>query len=382
MGNHKVKVAVGLSGGVDSSVAAVLLKENGYDVIGIAMEIFDGTMGMKEGEKHACYGPGEKEDLESAASLCRKLRIPFHRIDLRKEYREYVINYFTSEYLEGRTPNPCIVCNYKLKFGFLLEKAREAGIDFSFFATGHYARIKKSGERFFLKRASDLSKAQSYFLYALTQEQLRHALFPIEHLTKAEVRTKARERNLPTGSRPESQDICFIPNNDYADFLKGFLPQASEPGPILDEHGNILGRHRGIINYTIGQRKRLGIAAGEPQYVIAIEPEHNAVIVGCRERALGDELVATNVNWSAIDRPTEAITARAKIRYRHPEAEASITPVDKDSVYVKFKEPQPAITPGQSIVFYNGDKVLGGGTIKVSSKLMALEPAKECASNG
>jgi tRNA-specific 2-thiouridylase len=207
-------------------------------------------------------------------------------------------------------------------------------------------------------------------------------MFPIGHLTKGEVRTEARERNLPTGSRPESQDICFIPNNDYADFLKDFLPQASRPGLILDEHGNILGRHRGIINYTIGQRKRLGIAAGEPQYVIAIEPEHNAVIIGNRESALGDELLATNVNWVAIDRPTETITARAKIRYRHPEAEVTVTPVDKDSVSAKFKEPQLAITPGQSIVFYNGDKVLGGGTITVSSKLMAPEPVKEYTSNG
>ena len=216
-----------------------------------------------------------------------------------------------------------------------------------------------------LRKGRDRQKDQSYFLYTLTQEQLRHAMFPIGHLTKGEVRTEARERNLLTGSRPESQDICFIPNNDYADFLKDFLPQASEPGPILDEQGNILGRHRGITNYTIGQRKRLGIAAGEPQYVIAIEPERNAVVVGGRESALGDELIATQVNWSATDRPTETITARARIRYRHPEAEVTITPVDKDSVSVKFKEPQLAITPGQSVVFYDGDKVLGGGTIEV-----------------
>ena len=214
MRNQKAKVAVGLSGGVDTSVAAVLLKKKGHEIIGLTMEIFDGTMGMKEGAKHACYGPGEKEDLESAAAFCRKIGIPFHRIDLRKEYRECVIDYFTSEYLEGRTPNPCIACNYKLKFGFLLEKARRAGVDFSFFATGHYARIKKSGDRFLLKRASDLSKDQSYFLYTLKPEQLSQILFPIGEFTKRQVREIARSLGLETADRPESQD--FISGGDYS----------------------------------------------------------------------------------------------------------------------------------------------------------------------
>lgn len=369
------KVAVAMSGGIDSSVAAALLKEIGHHVIGVTMRVCPGDK--------ADTSPGAAPDfINDARRVAGALGIPHHVFDLRDIFHEKVIAPFCQEYRAGRTPNPCVLCNCHIKFDALLDKAKSLGA--CCIATGHHARVTRNDAsgRMLLRKGRDRQKDQSYFLYALTQEQLRHALFPIGHLTKAEVRTKARERNLPTGSRPESQDICFIPNNDYADFLKDLLPQASEPGPILDEHGSILGRHRGIINYTIGQRKRLGIAAGEPQYVIAIEPERNAVIVGRRERALGDELIAINVNWSAIDRPTEAITARAKIRYRHPEAEVTITPVDKDSVYVKFKEPQLAITPGQSIVFYDGNKVLGGGTIKVSGKLMALEPAKEYSSNG
>jgi tRNA-specific 2-thiouridylase len=212
----------------------------------------------------------------------------------------------------------------------------------------------------------DRAKDQSYFLHALTQEQLNYALFPIGHLTKEEVRATAREKRLPVSSRPESQDICFIPDNNYARFLSDLIPQAFQPGPILDERGNILGSHRGIGNYTIGQRKGLGIAASRPQYVIAIEAEHNAVIVGGKESAFSDKLLATNVNWLAIDHPTEAITATARIRYRHAEADVTITPATEDAVYVKFKKPQPAITPGQAVVFYNGDIVLGGGTIKSS----------------
>ena len=369
------KVAVAMSGGVDSSVAAALLKERGYQVIGVTMRVCTGDKADTSPDAAPAF-------INDARRVADALGIPHHVFDLRDIFHEKVIAPFCQEYRAGRTPNPCVRCNRHIKFDALLGKARSLGA--SCIATGHHARVTgdDASGRMFLQKGRDRQKDQSYFLYALTQEQLQHAMFPVGHLTKAEVRTKARERNLPTGSRPESQDICFIPNNDYADFLKDFLPQASEPGPILDEHGSILGRHRGIINYTIGQRKRLGIAAGEPQYVIAIEPEHNAVIVGRRERALGDELLATNVNWSAIDRPTETITARAKIRYRHPEAEVTVTPVDKYSVYVKFKEPQLAIAPGQSIAFYDGDKVLGGGTIKVSGKLMAPEPAKEYVGNG
>jgi len=308
--------------------------------------------------------------------------IPHYAVDLRDVFQEKVIAPFCKEYSMGRTPNPCVRCNRYIKFDALLKQAMSLGA--SYFATGHHARVVKddSSGRMLLQKGVDVVKDQSYFLYALTQEQLSHALFPIGHLTKEEVRAMSREKKLPTGSRPESQDICFIPDNDYSKFLRGFIPQAFTPGPILDEQGNLLGSHQGIINYTIGQRKGLGIAAGEPLYVIAIEPEHNAVIVGSQEHVLGDGLVATDVNWSAIEGLTEPITAKAKIRYRHAEADVIITPVDKYNVYVKFKKPQSAITPGQAIVFYDGDIVLGGGKIASSGKSRFPEQAKEYAGNG
>ena len=359
MENHKVKVAVGLSGGVDSSVAAVLLKKKGYDVIGIAMEIFDGTMGMKEGEKHACYGPGEKEDLESAASLCRKLRIPFHRIDLRKEYREYVINYFTSEYLEGRTPNPCIVCNYKLKFGFLLEKAREAGIDFSFFATGHYARIKKSGERYFLKRASDLSKDQSYFLYTLKPEQLAQILFPIGEFTKQQVREIARSLGLETAERVESQD--FMGGDDYATL---FDEGAVKQGDIVDEKGNTLGKHRGIIHYTVGQRRGLGISSESPLYVVKIDAKNNRVVVSDRNNLFSEGLIVKDLNLIAVERLDRQYRVKAKIRLQHKATDATVFPYKSNKAKILFDEPQMSVAPGQSVVFYSDDIVFGGGIIE------------------
>jgi tRNA-specific 2-thiouridylase len=292
------------------------------------------------------------------------LGIPHYVVNLRALFQEKIISPFCEEYSMGRTPNPCVWCNRYIKFDALLKQAGSFGA--SYLATGHHARLIKddSSGRISLQKGLDRAKDQSYFLYALAQEQLSHTLFPIGHLTKEEVRTIALKKRLPVSRRPESQDICFIPDNNYARFLRDLIPQAFQPGPILDERGNILGSHRGIVNYTIGQRKGLGIAASEPLYVIAIEAEHNAVIVGGKESAFSDRLVATNVTWLAIDPPTDAISARARIRYRHAEADATITPVGKDSVYVKFKRPQLAITPGQSIVFYNGDIVLGGGTIK------------------
>lgn len=355
----KTKVAVGLSGGVDSSVAAALLKEEGYEVIGITMMIFDRSLPVRESQRHACYGPGEKEDLETAASVCKRLGIPFHTIDLISEYREYVIDYFRNEYLTGRTPNPCIVCNKRLKFGFLLEKAREAGIDFELFSTGHYAQIVESGGRFLLKRARDLSKDQSYFLYTLTPVQLSGTLFPVGDYTKREVREIARSLGLETATRPESQD--FIMGSDYSAL---FDKDVIKEGNILDEDGNILGKHRGIIHYTVGQRRGLGISSPRPLYVTKIDAPNNSIVVSEREDLFSDGLMAKGLNLIATERLDRAHKVKAKIRLKHKEAPATLFPHKDNRAKIVFDKPQMSVTPGQSVVLYSGDIVFGGGIIE------------------
>ena len=356
---EKMKVAVGLSGGVDSSVAAALLKKDGHDVIGITMEIFDGSITVKESHKHACYGPGEKEDVEKAASVCRKLGIPFQAIDLRAEYRRYVLDYFRDEYLGGRTPNPCVVCNKKLKFGFLLEKAKEAGLRFEAFATGHYAEIVEIDGRPQLKKASDRSKDQTYFLYTLTPEDLSCTLFPLGGLKKEKVRELARSLGLDTAGDPESQD--FIAGGDYGAL---FTKDEIKEGDIVDEKGDILGKHRGIVHYTIGQRRGLGIAARQPLYVVKIDAETNRILVGGKEKSFSKGLIATDLNLLAVVRLDRPYKVNAKIRLNHRETPATIFPLEEGKVKVLFEEPQMSVTPGQSVVFYTGDIVLGGGIIK------------------
>ena len=357
MENKNIKVAVGLSGGVDSSVAAALLCKQGFDVYGITMEIYDGSVRLDESAKHACYGPGEKEDVESAAAICEKLKIPFQTIDLRQEYKHNVIDYFRKEYLEGKTPNPCVVCNQKLKFGFLLHKAREAGCDFDYFATGHYARIVKSGNRFLLKRAADRRKDQTYFLYGLTPQQLAHSLFPLGDLTKQQVREMARALGLETADREESQD--FIDGGDYSIL---FSEDEIKAGEVVDEEGRVLGEHRGIIHYTIGQRRGLGIPSHQPLYVSRIDAANNRLVVSHREhRSKG--LVATDVNLIAVDGIEQPLEVQVKIRLRHKETDATVYPPDGDQTRILFKKPQMSVTPGQSAVIYTGDTVLGGGII-------------------
>ncbi len=359
MTNDRVKVAVGLSGGVDSSVAAALLKNKGYDVIGITMEMFDGSVAVKESHKHACYGPSEKEDVEKAASVCQKIGIPFHVIDLKKEYKHHVLDYFRDEYLEGRTPNPCVVCNKKLKFGFLLEKAKEAGITFEAFATGHYAEIAKSGGRYLLKKAVDLSKDQTYFLYTLTPEDLSRTLFPLGGFTKQQVRETARSLELQTAGEPESQD--FIAGGDYASL---FTEGEAKEGDIVNEKGHTLGKHKGIIHYTIGQRRGLGIAAPQPLYVVKIEAENNRIVVSDREKAFSEGLIATDLNLIAVEKLDKPYKVKAKIRLKHRETDATVFPHEKDKVKVLFEEPQMSVTPGQSVVLYEDDIVFGGGIIE------------------
>jgi tRNA-specific 2-thiouridylase len=354
-------VAVGLSGGVDSSMAAVLLKEKGYDVIGVTMVTFDASLPVTESAKHACFGPGEEEDVKSAAAVCKKLGIPFHVIDLREDFRSHVIEYFRSEYLAGRTPNPCIVCNHKLKFGFLLEKTKELGLDFQFFATGHYAQIGKAGGRFLLKRAADLSKDQTYFLYALTPEQLSHTLFPVGGFTKPLVREMALSLGFETAGRPESQD--FISAADYSSL---FNEEEIEEGDIVDERGNILGRHRGIIRYTVGQRKGLGISSDSPLYVLRIDAPNNRIVVSGRERLFSEGLIATDVNLIAVERLDRPHRVKAKIRFQHKEADATLFPHENNMAKIIFDEPQMSVSPGQAVVFYADDIVFGGGIIEQS----------------
>ncbi len=351
-------VAVGLSGGVDSSVAAHLLIEQGYEVIGITMKIYDPSVTSLPAMRDACFGPHEEKDIESARDICRMLRIPFYCVDLKQEYRSIVLEYFRHEYLGGRTPNPCIVCNRRIKFGLLIEKAWQSGICFDYFATGHYARIDKLEKRFVLRKAVDLHKDQTYFLYSLSQEQLSKTIFPLGDLTKSQVRRLAKTIGLPSADRSESQD--FIGGGKYQLL---FSSQEIMPGEIVDEHGNILGEHKGLIFYTVGQRKGLRIAAREPLYVIRIEAEKNRIVVGPRSRLFNRRMLVSKVNFISIDSLQEPIKATVKIRYKHEGAPATIQPHNKEGVLVTFHSPQRAITPGQSAVFYSGDCVVGGGVI-------------------
>ncbi len=348
------KVLIGMSGGVDSSVAASLLKER-YEVIGIHL-------------KMACALSTE----EPARSMAAKLDIPCYSLNLKREFKEKVIDYFIREYSKGRTPNPCIVCNKKIKFKALLEKAKELSADY--IATGHYARVvyDKKRKRYLLKKAKDKKKDQSYVLCGLDQKQLKHTLFPLANLTKEGVRRKARKLGVYHG--PSSQEICFTPDADYPKFLKTQIAADKlKEGLIVNRRGKVLGRHKGIAFYTIGQRRGLGIALGKPLYVTAIDNDKDVIVVGGEEEILKNELIARDVHWVTINRLKKPLKVRAKIRYQHREAEATVTPLSKNRVKVKFKRPQRAITPGQAVVFYDkparrsssagGDIVLGGGWI-------------------
>jgi len=334
---------VALSGGVDSSAAALLLKEAAYEVVGIHMRLWDST--------HSEYQAHRVED------ICRILDIPYHQVDLQKEFELFVVDYFCREYQRGRTPNPCVACNQYIKFGFLLDKALSLGVDY--LATGHYARVEHSGDGHRLLKAADTGRDQSYFLYTLTQEKLGHVLFPLGEHSKDEVKQVAKQAGLPTAAR-SSQDICFISQKNYATFLSQRFP--AQPGDIVDTRGNKLGQHRGIAFYTIGQRHGLGLAYAKPLYVIKIEPESNRIVLGPEKELYSQKLVARKLNWISGKAPREPITAKARIRYKSKEAEADLF-FRNDSVGVHFAQPQKAVTPGQAIVFYNMDEVLGGGII-------------------
>lgn len=349
------RVVVAMSGGVDSSVTAALLKDRGFEVIGITMQIWEHSK-----DWDGCCGIGSIED---ARRVANRLGIPHYVLNLRDIFEEKVITNFCEEYKKGRTPNPCIRCNQYIKFDALLKKAKGLGADY--IATGHYARIEfdKRRKRYLLRKGIDSQKDQSYVLYVMSQEQLERTLMPLGDLTKDQVRQIAKGKDLPVANKPESQEICFIPDRDYGEFLKEYILEGTKPGPIVNKEGKVIGKHRGIIFYTIGQRKGIGIPAKEPLYVIAIDKEKNSIMVSKKEEAYSDELVANNVNFVDIEKLKTPIRVKAKIRYLHPASSATIIPLNKDRVRVKFDNHQWAITPGQAVVFYNGEKVLGGGTI-------------------
>lgn len=358
-----VKVLVAMSGGVDSSVSAALLKEEGYQVIGATMQIWPSNKLAGEADRFGgCCGLDAVLD---AKKVAHRLGIPHYVMDFKDLFERKVIYDFCREYSMGRTPNPCIRCNKHIKFDALLSRARE--LEAGYVATGHYARIERDGVsgRYLLRKGVDRGKDQSYVLYMMSQDQLKHALMPLGSFTKERVRQMAQELGLPLANKSESQEICFIPDGDYTGFIKEYIPLGAKPGPILDRGGNTLGEHQGILSYTIGQRKGLGISATEPLYVVAIDRERNAVTVGSRREVYGGELVAADLNWIAIESLGQSLEIKARIRYRHQEADAELTPLlNGGTVRVKFKKPQMAITPGQAVVFYHEDTVVGGGTIE------------------
>lgn len=356
--SSKPKVVVGMSGGVDSSVAAYLLKEQGYDVIGVTMQIWqkDGAVEQDGG----CCGLSAVDD---ARRVCQKLEIPHYVLNFREEFKKDVIDYFLEEYQQGRTPNPCIACNRYVKWESMLRKSIQIGAQY--IATGHYAKIIQDEQtgRFMLKRAKTLAKDQTYALYNLTQYQLSHTLMPLGDYTKEEVRAIAKEIGLLVANKPDSQEICFVPDNDYAKYITEETGKEPQKGKFVTKDGKILGEHKGIIHYTIGQRKGLGISLGKPLYVVDINPEDNTVVLGEHEDVFGSVVYANQLNFMPFEKLEGKLKAQAKIRYKHEPADCMIEMVDEDTLKCVFKEPQRAITPGQALVIYQGDIVVGGGTI-------------------
>jgi tRNA-uridine 2-sulfurtransferase len=348
-----MKIAIGLSGGVDSSVAAFLLKQAGHEIVGATMKIWDGRS-LPGHKGNSCYGPDEEEDVRMASDLCRTLGVPYHVVDCSRQYNEIVLRYFEEEYCRGRTPNPCVKCNEKIKFDVLPLALEKSGIFFSHFATGHYARIDfdRVQARYLLKKGVDERKDQSYFLYRLSQKQLTKALFPLGGSTKDQVRAIARQAGLPMHDKQESQDFC---SGEYTQLLS----RTGQAGNVLDSNGKIIGRHKGIWNFTIGQRKGIGVAGGVPLYVVAINAEKNEIVLGYRELLLAKGLRATELNIIDGKMPDRAFV---KTRSTSDAVPCSIA-YDGIELNITFDEPQIAITPGQSAVIYHDDRVVGGGII-------------------
>ncbi len=343
------KALIAMSGGVDSSVAVRLMQEQGEDCVGLTMSLFP-----KNAVEHT-------DDTAAARAVAKRLGIPFYVEDYQEEFKKEIIDSFVQAYLHGQTPNPCIVCNKKLKFGKLMERAEQLSCDK--IVTGHYAQIEKDSDTYLLRKAEDRNKDQSYMLYRLSQEQLEKSRFPLGTYQKTKIREMAEAWGFVNARQKDSQDICFVPDGDYARVIEEYTKEGSRPGPFVDTEGAVIGTHRGIIHYTVGQRRGLGIAAPEPLYVCRIDPEQNTVVLGYREKLFSRELDAEEFNWITGSAPTQPVRCRAKIRYHHEEEPCTVYPEGDSSAHIVFDTPQRAITPGQSVVLYDGDFVLGGGTI-------------------
>ena len=353
------RAIIAMSGGVDSSVAALIMKENGYDCIGVTMRLFSNEDIKVSNERTCC----SLDDAEDARAVARSLGIPHYVFNFSDKFKEYVIERFIYAYENGMTPNPCIDCNRYLKFDKMFLRAQELGCDRV--VTGHYARIEfdeKSG-RYLLKKGSDPKKDQSYVLYSMTQEQLKHTIFPLGAMTKAQIRKIAEKNGFVNAKKHDSQDICFVPDGKYADFIERYTGRTYPEGDFIDISGHVLGRHKGIIRYTVGQRKGLGLSMPEPVYVSKIDPLDNTVTLSKNSELFSNVLIAKNINLIPVKEITSPIRLTAKVRYRHPESPALVTQLDRDVIRVEFETPQRAVTRGQAVVLYDGDIVFGGGTI-------------------
>ena len=353
-----MRIVVAMSGGVDSSVAAALLAEQGHEVVGLSMQLYDQREGQNRFGRCCTL-----DDLHDARRVAAAIGMPHYIVNFERQFEDYVISNFVREYAAGRTPIPCVHCNAGLKFSNLLDRAR--GLDADYVATGHYARIghePRTG-RLLLKRGSDTAKDQSYFLFSLDQSQLAHAMFPLGPLRKADVRDRARRLGLPVADKPDSHEICFVSDGDYAGFVERRAPGIARTGVISDASGRVLGRHDGVHRFTVGQRKGLGLSSTMPLYVLEIDANSNQVTVGPRDALDRAGLTASDVNWIMGRPPSGAIRVAARIRHRHQEAAASLRALDGRRAELQFDEPQAAITPGQAVVFYDGEDVVGGGWI-------------------